>query len=377
MSTNGINQQKAEAFAEKMMGVLNESALALMTSIGHRTGLFDTMAVLPAATSGQIAEAAGLQERYVREWLGAMVAGQVVEYDPEIRTYRLPPEHAAFLTRAAAPNNLAMFTQYIPVLGTVEDNLVESFYRGGGVPYEKYPRFQEVMAEDSAQTVATALTEAILPLVPGLVEKLQVGITVLDVGCGYGRAINLMGRTFPNSRFTGYDFSKAAIDAARAETEKLGLANIHFAVKDVVTIDAVEQYDLITAFDAIHDQAQPARVLKNIFTALKPGGVFLMQDIAGSSQLHQNLDHPLGTLLYTVSCMHCMTVSLAQNGEGLGAMWGKEKALDMLAKAGFDQVEVHQLDHDFMNYYFVATKQENSYRAVRNIRVGSSTSSQT
>jgi 2-polyprenyl-3-methyl-5-hydroxy-6-metoxy-1,4-benzoquinol methylase len=233
------------------------------------------------------------------------------------------------------------------------------------------------MAEDSAQTVATALTDTILPLVPGLVEKLRAGINVLDVGCGRGRAINLMGQAFPNSRFTGYDFSEAAIAAAWAEAKERGLANVRFAAKDVATIDAVEQYDLITAFDAIHDQAQPARVLKNIFTALKPGGVFLMQDIASSSQLHQNLDHPLGTLLYTVSCMHCMTVSLAQDGEGLGTMWGKEKALDMLAEAGFNQVEVHQLDHDFMNYYFVATKQENSYRAVRNIRVGSSTSSQT
>jgi 2-polyprenyl-3-methyl-5-hydroxy-6-metoxy-1,4-benzoquinol methylase len=357
MTHNGINQQKAEAFAERMMGVLNEGALALMTSIGHRTGLFDTMSVIPPATSGQIAEAAGLQERYVREWLGAMVVSRVVEFDPETQTYRLPPEHAAFLTRAATPDNLAMFTQYIPLLGTIEDDIIDCFHQGGGVPYSKFSRFQEVMAEDSAQTVAAALVDSILPLVPGLLEKLQAGLTVLDVGCGRGRAVNLMGRAFPNSRFTGHDFFETAIAAARTEAEQMELTNVRFEAKDVNTINAVEQYDLITAFDAIHDQAYPDRVLANIYTALKPDGTFLMQDIAGSSHLHKNMDLPLGPLLYTVSTMHCMTVSLAQNGQGLGTMWGKEKALEMLAEAGFTQVDVHQLSHDFQNDYYVSTKQ--------------------
>lgn len=357
MTNNGINPQKAEAFAERMMGVLNEGAIALMTSIGHRTGLFDTMSVIPPATSGQIAEAAGLQERYVREWLGAMVVSRVVEYDPETQTYQLPAEHAAFLTRAATPDNLAMFTQYIPLLGTIEDEIVNCFHQGGGVPYSRYPRFQEVMAEDSTQTVAAALVESILPLVPGLVEKLQAGLTVLDVGCGRGRAVNLMGQAFPNSRFTGYDFAETAIAAARTEAEQMELTDVRFEAKDVATVNTVEQYDLITAFDAIHDQAYPDRVLANIYTALKPDGTFLMQDIAGSSHLHENLDLPLGPLLYTISTMHCMTVSLAQNGEGLGTMWGKEKALEMLAEAGFTQVEVHQLPHDFQNYYYVSTRQ--------------------
>lgn len=356
MSTNGINQQKTEAFAERMMGVLNEGAVALTTSIGHRTGLFDTMAVIPPATSGQIAEAAGLQERYVREWLGAMVVSRVVEYDPETQTYHLPAEHAAFLTRAATPDNLAMFTQYIPLLGAIEDDIVDCFRNGGGVPYSKFPRFQEVMAEDSAQSVAAALVDSILPLVPGLVEKLQTGLTVLDVGCGRGRAVNLMGQAFPNSRFTGYDFVEAAIEAARTEAGEMGLTNVRFEVKDVASINTVEPYGLITAFDAIHDQAHPDRVLANIYTALKPGGIFLMQDIGGSSHLHENLELPLGPLLYTVSTMHCMTVSLAYGGKGLGTMWGKEKALEMLAEAGFAGTKVHQLPHDFQNYYYVSSK---------------------
>jgi 2-polyprenyl-3-methyl-5-hydroxy-6-metoxy-1,4-benzoquinol methylase len=356
MSINELNQQKIEAFTGRMLDVLNQGSLALMTSIGHRTGLFDTLAQLPPATSGQIAEAAGLHERYVREWLGAMVVGQVIEYNSETDTYSLPPEHAAALTRAAAPNNVAAFTQYIGLLGSVEDGIVESFRHGGGVPYSAFPRFQEVMAEDSGQSVLPALLDYILPLVPGLVEALQRGIEVLDLGCGQGKALNLMARTFPHSHFTGYDFSEDGVAAGRAEAQQHGLTNIHFEVKDAAILDEVQRYDLITTFDAIHDQAKPAAVLRNINQALKSEGVYLMQDIAGSSHVHNNMDHPMGQFLYTVSCMHCMTVSLAYGGEGLGAMWGKEKALQMLAEAGFAQVEVKQLAHDIQNYYYICRK---------------------
>jgi 2-polyprenyl-3-methyl-5-hydroxy-6-metoxy-1,4-benzoquinol methylase len=351
-----FDQERAEAFAERLMDVLNGGAVALMTSIGHRTGLFDTMAVLPPSTSQQVAAAAGLNERYVREWLGAIVVGGFVEYDPQDETYHLPQEHAAFLTRAASPNNIAVTTQFIPLLGSVEDGIVESFEHGGGLPYSAFPRFHEVMAEDSGQTVLPALTDHILPLVPGLAERLEEGIDVLDVGCGSGRALNLMARKFPNSRFLGYDFSKEAIAHAHAEAGEHGTTNVRFEVKDVAALDEEASYDLITTFDAVHDQADPAAVLKGIAEALRPGGVYLMQDIAGSSHVHNNLDHPIGPFLYTVSTMHCMTVSLAQGGEGLGTMWGEEKAREMLAEAGFTKVETKQLPHDIFNNYFIITK---------------------
>ncbi|MGH9941078.1 MAG: class I SAM-dependent methyltransferase [Pyrinomonadaceae bacterium] len=356
MTVQQLEKNKAEAFAEKMLGVINGAALALMTSIGHRTGLFDTMAYLPPSTSAEIAAAAGLHERYVREWLGAMVTGRIVEYDAAGGTYQLPPEHAAFLTRAASPNNMAVPMQFIPVLGAVEDQIIECFRHGGGVPYSSYPRFHEVMAEESGQTVVACLVESILPLVPGLVERLRAGVEVLDVGCGSGRAVNLLAQTFPESRFAGYDFSEEGIANARAEAARLGLTNVRFEVKDVAALKETGGYDLITAFDAIHDQAQPARVLQGIADSLRPDGVFLMQDIAGSSHVHQDLDQPLAPMSYTISCLHCMTVSLALDGAGLGAMWGEEQARRMLADAGFDAVEVKQLPHDAMNYYYVATK---------------------
>ena len=349
-------KSKAEAFAEKMLGTINGAGVALMTSIGHRTGLLDAMAALPPSPPARIAEAAGLNERYVREWLGAMTTGGVVEYDAGGNTFHLPPEHAAFLTRAASPNNLAVTAQFVSVLGAVEDRIIECFRRGGGVPYSAFTRFHEVMAEESQQTVVAGLLDAILPLAPGLTEALSAGIEVLDVGCGSGRALLTLARAFPRSRFTGFDLSEEAVASARGETYRLGLKNARFEVRDVTRLGERERFDLVTAFDAIHDQARPALVLRGIADALRPAGTFLMQDIRGSRHVEKNLDHPVAPFLYTISAMHCMTVSLAAGGDGLGTMWGEETAVEMLAEAGFTDVVVRQLPHDIMNNFYVARK---------------------
>lgn len=356
-----IDAMKAEAFGEELVGMLNGGALALMTSIGHRTGLFDAMEKLPPSTSSEIAEASGLQERYVREWLGAMAAGGVVSVDsePENPRFTLPAEHAACLTRSAGADNFGVFAQYMAVLGGVEDRIVSCFHQGGGVPYAEFTRFHEVMAEDSGQSVLSSLFDKILPLVPGLIERLDSGIEVLDIGCGMGRALIQMARAFPNSRFTGYDLSPEVVNTANRRVREFGLTNIVFESKDLTTFDATaepERFDLVTAFDAIHDQARPDRVLAGIAKTLKSDGDFLMQDIAGSSDVRQNLDHPIGAFLYTISTMHCMTVSLAQGGMGLGTMWGRETATAMLQEAGFGQIEIQMLDHDIQNDYYVIRK---------------------
>ncbi|MEM7009682.1 MAG: class I SAM-dependent methyltransferase [Thermodesulfobacteriota bacterium] len=356
MSSSEINQKKSEQFADTLLSILNSGAINLMISIGYRTGLFDAMSTLEHSTSHQIAEAANLDERYVREWLAAMVTGKIIEYEPQNKTYYLPKEHAAWLTRDAAPNNIAVTAQWISVLGAVEDKVVECFQNGGGVPYEAFERFHEVMADESRQTVILPLIDQTLPLIPGIKEKLVEGIEVLDVGCGSGFALVHMAKEFPNSNFTGYDISQEAIGKGMANAKEYGLTNVNLVAKDVAQIEDVGKFDLITTFDAVHDQADPDGVLSNINKALKDDGVYLMQDIAGSSHVHNNMDHPLAPLLYTTSCMHCMTVSLAQNGKGLGAMWGKELAIDMLNNAGFDQVEVIEQEHDPINYYYIVRK---------------------
>ncbi len=351
-----IDQAKSDQFAEKMFAVLNHGALAVMISIGHRTGLFDAMADLPPSTSTEIAAKAGLNERYVREWLGAVATGGIVDYDPERGTFHLPAEHAAWLTRKAAPNNLAVSTQWLAIAGSVEDKLVACFKNGGGVPYGEYKRFNEVMSEESSQTVIAPLHDHLLPLVPGIKDKLESGIEVLDVGCGSGFALVEMARTYPNSRFTGYDFLPEAVERGKARARENGLNNITFEARDVSSFHDRERFDLITTFDAVHDQADPGLVLSNIHGALKEDGVYFMQDIKGSSRIEKNMDNPLAPFLYTVSCTHCLTVSLAQGGRGLGAMWGKELACEMLREAGFGEIEVKELPHDPINYYYIVRK---------------------
>ncbi|HEY4673463.1 MAG TPA: class I SAM-dependent methyltransferase [Nitrososphaerales archaeon] len=353
---SNLDKSKAEAFGGQMLSILNGSMMGLMTSIGHKTKLFDIMAELPPSTSKQIAQRAGLNERYVREWLNGMVVGKVLEYDPKKTTYKLPKEHAAFLTRAAGPDNMAVFTQYISLLGNVEGQVIKSFYNGGGVPYSAYPEFQKLQAEETLRIFDSMLINKILPIVPGLVERMNKGIVTLDMGCGRGAAVNLMARAFPQSKFVGYDISKEGVAAGREEAKSMKLPNTRFEVKDAAKLDEVKKYDLIMAFDSIHDQAQPTKVLKAIYNALKPSGVFLMQDIAGSSYVHENMGHPLAPALYTFSTMHCMTVSLAYNGEGWGTLWGEQMARQKLQQAGFKTIEVKQIPSDILNSYFIGTK---------------------
>lgn len=357
MTVEAINTtQVTDAFAERLLGNLNASATTIMLSVGHRTGLLDTMGELAPSTSEEIAEAAGLSERYVREWLAAMVTSEIVDYDPATASYVLPKAHSAVVTRAAGVDNIAMLAQYVGMLGAIEDRIVDCFRDGGGVPYEEFHRFHDVMAEDSKGTVVDALVDQILPLVPGLADRLESGIDVADIGCGRGYALATLAEAFPKSRFTGYDFSEDAIAFARKNAEEAGLTNVRYVKRDAATLDEGGRFDLVTAFDAIHDQAEPARVLSNVASLLRPGGAFLMQDIAGSSHLEKNLDHPIAPFLYTISCMHCMTVSLAQDGDGLGTMWGEELAEQMLRDAGFSTVAIERLSHDIQNCYYVARR---------------------
>ena len=351
-----FDEAKAETFAGRLVDSLSNAAVILMTSIGHRTALFDTLAVMPACTSEELAEQAGLAERYVREWLGVMVTSGVVLYESKKGVYTLPPEHAAFLTRDASPNNLAVTSQFIGVVASVEEEMLARFKDGGGTHYHHYGRFHEVMAEDSGQTVVAALIDHILPLAPELIERLEHGIDVLDVGCGAGRAIFKLAETFPASRFVGVDLCADAFAETQIEAAKRDLNNLSFRAQDLSEITSLGRFDLVTAFDAVHDQKDPQGMLDLVYGSLADYGVFLMQDIGGSRDLTANIENPLAPLLYTISLMHCTPVSIGQGGPGLGAMWGVETAQEMLAIAGFGQIATHRLPHDPTNAYFIARR---------------------
>ena len=348
--------ESADEFSGRIVAAIDGASLALLLSIGHQTGLLDTMAELPPATSEQIADSAGLNERYVREWLAGMTTGRVVDHDAGTGTYSLPAHRAGVLTRAAGPDNLALVALFVPLLAEVEQKIIRCFREGGGLPYSEFPRFHTLMAEQSGVVFDHALVDVVLPLVDGLVDRLRSGTEVADFGCGSGHAINVMAQAFPASRFTGIDFSDEAIAAGIREAGDRGLTNASFESHNLPVFDRSAAYDVVTVFDAIHDQAQPARVLENIYRARRPGGVLLMADIKASSRLEDNVGIPMSTYLYTTSLMHCMTVSLAADGAGLGAAWGTQLAVSMLADAGFDDVRVAEIESDPINNYYIARK---------------------
>ena len=218
---------KAEAFGGRMMPILTGSLLSSMVDIGHRTGLF-AAAAEGRATSEQLAARAGLCERYVREWLGAMTTGGIVEYDQAAGTFLLPPEHAALLISPAGVGPLAVTNTVIA--GHVHQ-IARAFREGGGVPYAAFsPEFTDAMDAIGRGLFDTMLVDGYLPLAPGLAETLTAGARVADVACGTGHALIILARAFPASTFTGYDLDEHAIARARAEAAGAGLENVTFEV---------------------------------------------------------------------------------------------------------------------------------------------------
>jgi len=349
-----INMEEAETFMMKVGEIVNSGAVAVMLSIGHKTGLLDSMAGTGVKTSQQIANMSDLSERYVREWLAVMVTGGIVKYYPEGQAYELPDTHAACLTRNAPLGNLAVHAQFIPMVGAIEDPILECFKTGEGTSYGDYPCFHQIMSEDSDGSVVANLFQEILPLVPGLADRLKQGIDVLDAGCGRGHALSKLAEHFPKSRFFGYDLCDDAIASAREYARELDVTNVSFEVRDLTDFEDKGRFDLITSFDAVHDQKHPEDFIHRLKQALRPDGVYLMQDIGGSSKLENNYEFPFAAFLYTASCLHCMPISLGQGGDGLGTMWGWEVAEHMLQQAGYKSIERHVFEHDPLSVWFIS-----------------------
>ncbi|WP_022665101.1 class I SAM-dependent methyltransferase [Desulfospira joergensenii] len=353
---------KMEKFEDKLVTILNYGALNLALGIGYKHRIFDVMEDLNRPmTIPDLAGKSGLDERYLREWLGIVVTGGIIELSADSSGedhYFLPPSHAGVLTRKAGSNNLGVYTQEIPLLTlSALQGVEQGFITGEGVPFSAYPDFQAFMSELADAKHEQTLIQNFLPSVDGgkLISRLEKGIRVCDLGCGQGVALNLMARAFPRSEFMGMDNHGEAIQRARSSAQDL--SNVNYRVLDAARLKEDQefrhQFEYITAFDAIHDQSHPLQALESIRHMLSPGGLFSMVDIKAGSRHRDNLDHPMGPFLYTVSLMHCMPVGLNDRGRGLGMMWGKEKALALLARAGFDRVEVLDIPNDGFNLHFL------------------------
>ena len=339
-STETVDRERVADFARHIFGLYTGGLLTYLIDLGNRTGLFAAAERGPA-TAPTLAERAGLRERYVREWLGAMVSGGIMTYDPATQTYTLPAEHAACLA-GTGYTNMAPMSAMVAHLGKHQAELEHAFREGGGVPYSAFrPEFTGAMDQLNRRALDELLVNAWLPLVPGLAERLEAGARVADVGCGSGHALVVLAEAFPRSTFVGFDIAEDALQLGRAEAAQAGLTNLTFEVADVAALDIPDPFDAVFAIDAVHDQANPAEVLRRVHGALAPGGTFLMVDMAASSNLEDNVGNPSAPWIYSVSTLHCLTVSLANDGVGLGAAWGEQTARRMLRDAGFAEIVTH------------------------------------
>jgi len=356
-----------ENFSAKLVEILNHGAVNAAMAIGYRTGIFDAMDTMEKPEPVEvIADTAGLFPRYVKEWLAVMATAGIIRVgkgNTGENEYFLPKSHADLLTRRAGNGDMGVYTQEIPLLTTsAMEAVADGFRTGRGLSYDHYPGFQAFMSELAVAKHRRVLVDTFLPSVKEgrMVERLSAGIRVCDLGCAEGVALMLMARAFPESDFVGMDVSEAAIEKAKRDAQSQGLSNVEFIVQDAAVLDTISEYeqafDYVTAFDAIHDQTRPLEALMGVHHILSLGGLFSMVDIAARSDVVDNMEHPMAPFLYTVSLLHCMPVGLLDGGMGLGMMWGREKAIEMLTDAGFKEIRVMEIPEDPFNLHFQCRK---------------------
>ncbi len=339
MQSTELDQDRVKIFARELLKLYTGSVLTRLIALGHDLGLFNVLAQ-GAATSDELATRAHLQERYVREWLGAMATGGFVTYDVETKSYALPAEHALLLAGDTG-RNMAPFAGLLEALGSHMAELEDCFRVGGGIPYSSFrPAFTQRIDDSWRRIYDDFLLSQFLPLDAELPARLKAGCSAVDIGCGSSHAVNVMAAAYPRSKFIGYDIGEDAIVTAKAEAARLGLSNAIFEVLDVTRLAAQPKQDVIFAFDAIHDQVDPQLVLRRVAGALKPDGIFYAVDFKFASDVAGNLANPFAPMYYGIGLIHRMTVSLAEGGAGLGTVWGVELATQMLRDAGFANIEV-------------------------------------
>ena len=331
-----VDWDEVKAFAGLMTNDIGAAMQGALTYIGDRLGIFKALASAPA-TVEELAERTSLNERYLREWLGAMTAARYIDYNPAMARYSISPEHAMILADETSQFYMGGFMQMIVPEVAMAPKLLESFRTGRGLPQSEYPpEVFEAIERGSAPMYRHQLLRKWIPAMPEVEAKLQQGAVALDVGCGSGRATMALATAFPNSQFHGYDAHPGSVERARANAAAAGFAaRTSFDVVDCTKLPAAK-FDFITAFDVIHDSVDPVGLLSSIRQALKPDGAFLMVEVNVSARLEDNIN-PMGRMMYSVSTLYCMTVSLAHGGAGIGALMGEPKAREITAQAGFSK----------------------------------------
>ncbi len=348
------DQTKAEAFMGKVIGDFSAALSGAMCALGDRLDLFKNLDAQGPATSDELAQRTGLNERYLREWLSALYCAGYLEYDATSQRFTLPPEHAQVLAAEGTPMFLGGGFQYLPPMFGVIDRIEHAFRHGGGVPMPAYDRRMfDTMERLSAPIYDSMLVQQWIPTMPAVLALLEQGCDVADIGCGRGRALINVAQAFPAGRYTGYDCFPLNVREATANVAAAGVADrVRIDERDV-TQGLPAQYDLITSFDVVHDAVDPLGMLRAIRQALRPDGRYVVVEPGISDRLEQNVG-PLGAVFYSDSVLYCMTVSLAEGGAGLGTAGLPESKLrELCTTAGFGSLRRMPIEDPFHNVYEV------------------------
>jgi SAM-dependent methyltransferase len=334
-----VDWDKVKAFAGVMVNDLGAAMQGALSYVGDRLGIFKALATAGPVTVAELAQRTGLNDRYLREWLGAMTAAKYIEYDPATTRYTMSPEHAMILADENSQFFMGGMIQAVVPEVSMAPKLIESFRTGKGLAQSEYPpEVFEAIERGTAPMYRHHLISKWIPAMPAVEARLKQGAVALDVGCGSGRATITLATAFPNSRFDGCDAHAGSVDRARANARAAGVADrVEFDVVDCTNLPA-DKFDFISCFDVIHDSVDPVGLMKSIRAALKPDGIFLMVEVNVSARPEENIN-PMGRMMYAASTLYCMTVSLAHGGAGIGALMGEEKARELAAEAGFSRFE--------------------------------------
>jgi len=346
-----LDQEKLEGFVQRIVLDVGTAMRGGLVYIGDRLGIFAALAQSGPVTASELAGQTGLNERYLREWLGSMTTAEYLEHDSVSDTYLLPPEHALPLADEEFPFFTGGLLQMIVPTVTVAPAVAEAFKTGKGVTQDQYlPDMYEAIERMTAPWYKHQLVQNWIPEMPGVQEKLKDGGSACDVGCGSGRAPITIAKAFPAAEVHGYDVHAGSIERARATAQAEGIADrVTFTVGDGADLPD-ERFDLVSTFDVVHDSVDPVGLMSAIRGALREDGTYLMLEMNASGDVEENRN-PLGRLLYNVSTLYCMTTSLAHGGAGIGACMGEEKARELAYAAGFTQFRKLPIDEPFSVLY--------------------------
>lgn len=334
-ATPVLNQAKIEQFTHQIIGDLGAAMSAVLIRIGDRLGLYRALGDSRPVTPADLAAKTSLAERYVREWLHNQAAAGWVTYDPRTATFTLPAEHALLLADEHSPAYLLGGFDIAAAVWADEDILASAFRTGAGIGWHQHDsRLFSGTERFFRPGYQANLVSSWLPAVDGIVQRLQQGIAVADVGCGFGASTVLLAQHYPNSTFAGFDYHDASIAAARGRAAEAGVVgNVSFEVSGAQ--DFPGQYDLICLFDCLHDMGDPVGAARQVREALDPDGTWMIVEPMAGDRVEDNLN-PVGRAMYGFSTFLCTPASLSQEvGLALGAQAGEARLGEVVAAAGF------------------------------------------